>query len=144
MLLIYFTEEVSRFERSTETRDEQSANMKYVLVAEDVSSPERSTDFMREQFENRNCTPIAETEPLNAANETLSLYSNHERARRVNGPLAGVGGSLSDVNGGWDGELLEGKRRWAKPTRVRRTTSAAKRDSRLTVEMMRSTARPFP
>ena len=77
MLLIYFTEEVSRFERSTETRDDQSANMKYVLVAEDVSSPERSTDFMIEQFENRNCTPIAETEPLNAANETLSLYSNH-------------------------------------------------------------------
>ena len=54
MLHIYFTEEVSRFERSTETRDEQSANMKYVLVAEDVSSPERSTDYMREQFENRN------------------------------------------------------------------------------------------
>ena len=77
MLLIYFTEEVSRFERSTETRDEQSANMKYILVTEDVSRPERSTDFMREQFENRNCTPTAETEPLNAADETLSLYSNH-------------------------------------------------------------------
>ena len=71
------TEEVSKSERSTEARDEQSANMKYILVAEDVSRPERSTDFIREHFENRNCTPTAETEPLNTADEILSLYSNH-------------------------------------------------------------------